>query len=92
MVMSKPVSTALIFGGGCSLSWLMGSLLPFLFFGGNWGMVWFFLHLPLSEVVEDKFGIGTGSYLAIGCVTLVYAAVMGLVTGGLAWVYRWLLP
>ena len=52
---------------------LAASLLPYVFVGEYWGMVWFLITFPISNILEDVAGIGVGSYGVIGLITIICA-------------------
>lgn len=64
------------------VAWVVGVaalLLPFVFVGESWGMVWFYAAAPLSFIAEEKIGIGSDSYFLIGAVSILSAAWWALI-------------
>lgn len=64
--------------------WCLVLLVPFAVVGEYWGMVWFPLNVPLSVIVEDRYGIGRDSYGWIGLITIANSAVIGSIVGLIA--------
>jgi hypothetical protein len=49
-----------------ALIWVVLTLLPYLIIGETWGMVWFYLALPLSSLFKDLWeDLGEVPYVAI---------------------------
>jgi len=59
------------------IGWMIMSCGSFLLIGETWGMIWFVLHWPLSDLFEEIAGIGADSYVIVSLVTLVYATIAG---------------
>lgn len=63
-------------------AWAVGLavlLVPFLFIGESWGMLWMYVAAPLSFLAEKKIGLGRESYLLIGAVSVLSSAWWALV-------------
>ena len=41
----------------CTLVLLVLQFVPFIVIGETWGMVWYLINLPLSDIAENNFGI-----------------------------------
>jgi hypothetical protein len=49
-----------------ALLWVVLILLPYLIIGETWGMVWYYLALPLSALFKDLWeDLGEVAYIAI---------------------------
>jgi hypothetical protein len=59
-------------------------LVPFLFLGENWSMVWFLAAAPISIILEEVIGIGSDSILLIALASAATASMWALVIYGLA--------
>lgn len=51
------------------------TVVPFAFIGETWGMIWFYLTVPISMIFEAIFGIGSKSYFIIGLVSAINAGI-----------------
>jgi hypothetical protein len=58
-------------------------LVPFLFFGENWGMVWFLAAAPISIILEEVVGIGSDSIVLVVLASAATASMWALVVYGL---------
>jgi hypothetical protein len=61
----------------------VGSLLPYLFVGPYWGMVWMYVVAPFSFLLEATLGIGNKSFLPIILTSLIAAIFWSAITYGL---------
>ena len=64
--------------------WCIAFFLPFALVGESWGTLWFPLNMPLSGIIEDRYGIGRDSYGWITMVTFVNGVVVGVVLASLS--------
>ena len=56
-----------------ALVYFFAQILPFVFFGDQWGMVWYPVSLPLSELLKPYlFGLGDAHFY-VGIVTALNA-------------------
>lgn len=85
--MKRSITRALLIAVFVTCCWGLATLGPFLFMGEFWGMIWFLLHQPLSDWMENYFGIGPASYLLMLVITGLYALTAGLIAGLLSMVF-----
>lgn len=58
-------------------------LIPFLFIGEMYGMVWFELNMPLSNSVERSIGLSENTWPLNLLITLINAAIISCIFGGI---------
>jgi hypothetical protein len=66
--------------------WILLSLAPYVVVGRSWGMVWFVVNLPLSEILKSSlWGYGSITYVIL--VTVINSIVLSIIATGIACVW-----
>ena len=88
MTHSKALKIRIWSGSSVGMLFLGVALIPYIFIGEYWGMVWMYVTAPVSFVVEERMGIGADSYALIGATSLACAFLWAALAYAIVWIVQ----